>query len=132
MLVSHFIDADPKQIDAVRDCGADVLELHTGVYANAVTEHDRSFELQKLVEAAAYANTHGQRVNAGHGLNLRNVLPIAAILDLSELHIGYSIVAHAVYVGLERAVREMVEAIYRAEQLSNSYTPEEILRYFSP
>lgn len=132
MRVSHFIDPEPHQIDAVRDCGADVLEMHTGAYANAVAYEDRVQELRKLVTAAEHAMANGQAINAGHGLNLRNVLPVAAIQDLRELHIGHSIVAHAVLVGFERAVSEMVQAIFRAEELANSYTPEEILRYFAP
>lgn len=131
MLVSHFIDPEHTQIDAVRECGADVLELHTGSYANASREQDRLAELQKIMQAVEHASMHGQRVNAGHGLTLDNVLPVAAILEVCELHIGFSIVAHSICVGMERAVREMVDAIYRAEQLSNSYTPEEILRFFS-
>lgn len=131
MLVSHFIDPDHKQIEAVRKCGADVLELHTGAYANARTEEERLKELHKLTEAADHASSHRMRVNAGHGLNLRNVLPVAAIPEVRELHIGHSIVAHAVIVGFERAVREMISAIGHADSLSSGYTPEEILRYFS-
>jgi pyridoxine 5-phosphate synthase len=127
MLVSHFIDPEPRQIDAVVKCGADYLELHTGAYANAVGEDARRHELRKLVEAAAYAQQFGIRVNAGHGLNLRNVMPVAAIAGIHELHIGHSIVSHAVLVGFERAVREMVEAIARATQLAQRFTPEEIL-----
>jgi pyridoxine 5-phosphate synthase len=131
MLVSHFIDPDIRQVDAVRACGADVLELHTGCYANALSETDRTVELRKLIDAAEHAQAHGQRVNAGHGMNLRNVLPVAAIRGIHELHIGHSIVSHAVLVGFERAVREMAEAILRAEQLARHYSPEEILRLFS-
>ncbi|MGB9691033.1 MAG: pyridoxine 5'-phosphate synthase [Candidatus Sumerlaeaceae bacterium] len=131
MLVSHFIDPERHQIEAVRECGADFLELHTGAYANACGEQARLAELKKLVEGARYAQELGMRVNAGHGLNLRNVLPVAAIAGLHELHIGHSIVSHAVLVGFERAVREMVRAIARAEELSRRYTPEEILLYHS-
>lgn len=131
MLVSHFIEPDDKQIDAVRECGADVMEFHTGAYANAKTEEARLGELNRLLVAAEHAISHSQRINAGHGLNLRNVLPIAALPELCELHIGHSIVSHAIVVGFERAVREMVDAIFRAEELANSYTPEEILRQFS-
>lgn len=127
LLVSHFIDPEPHQIEAVVRCGADFLELHTGAYANAVGEKARKAELKKLVEGAAYAQQLGIRVNAGHGLNLRNVLPVAAIRGIQELHIGHSIVAHAVLVGFERAVREMVDAIARAEQLAATHSPEEIL-----
>ncbi|MBX7245908.1 MAG: pyridoxine 5'-phosphate synthase [Candidatus Sumerlaeaceae bacterium] len=131
MLVSHFIDPESEQIDAVAACGADVMELHTGGYANARGEEARLVELAKLVSGAAHATRNGQRVNAGHGLNLRNVLPVAAIPNLVELHIGHSIVSHAVMVGFERAVREMVEAIGRATTLAERFTPEEILRQYS-
>lgn len=131
LLVSHFVDPDPKQVDAVIACGADYLELHTGAYANAPNESARLAELEKLIQAARYAQEKGIRVNAGHGLNLRNVLPVAAIAGIHELHIGHSIVSHAVLVGFERAVREMVEAIARAENLARVYTPQEILRLHS-
>jgi len=128
--VSHFIDPEANQVDAVRECGADVLELHTGSYANAKTLEERLQELQKLEAAAMHARTNSQAINAGHGLNLSNVLPIAAIPELRELHIGHSIVSHAVLVGFERAVSEMVEAIERAEYLRRTYTPQQILEFF--
>lgn len=131
MLVSHFIDPTPRQVDASRHCGADVIELHTGAYANARDEVSRRKQLETLIRAAEHAERHGQTVNAGHGLNLRNVLPIAAIEGLRELHIGHSIVSHAVLVGFERAVREMVAAIERGEQLGRDRSPEEVLRLFS-
>ncbi len=131
MLVSHFIDPEPRQVDAVVVCGADFLELHTGAYANAVGEEARLAELHKLIEAARYARQLGMRVNAGHGLNLRNVMPVAAIEGVHELHIGHSIVSHAVLVGFERAVREMVEAIARAQVFARDFSPEEILRLHS-
>lgn len=129
MLVSHFVDPEMRQIDAVGECGADVLEMHTGAYANARGAVCRD-ELMKLTAAAAHAAENGQKVNAGHGLNLRNVLPVAAIPMVRELHIGHSIVAHAVMVGFERAVREMIEAIRYADSLSKRYSPEQILAYF--
>lgn len=131
MLVSHFIDPEPRQIDAVRACGADVLEMHTGAYANARTDDERRAELRKLVEAARHAADNGQRVNAGHGLNLANVMPVAAIAQVRELHIGHSIVAHAVLAGFERAVREMVQAIHQAANLAERYDAEAMLDYFS-
>jgi pyridoxine 5-phosphate synthase len=131
LLVSHFVDPEPRQIDAVHACGADFLELHTGAYANAVGEAARREELQKLIEGARYASSLGLRVNAGHGLNLRNVMPVAAIEGIHELHIGHAIVAHAVLVGFERAVREMVQAIARAGELAGRWSPEEILRLHS-
>ena len=125
--VSHFIDPEPGQIDASVECGAEVVELHTGAYANAADSGDRLLELRKLVAGARYACSLERQVNAGHGLNLRNVMPVAAIEAVSELHIGHSIVAHAVLVGFERAVREMVEAIARGARLGQAVEPEEIL-----
>jgi len=131
LLVSHFIDPEPAQIDAARDCGADVIELHTGAYANAVKAEDRLAELQRLEQAALHATMNGQSVNAGHGLNLRNILPVAAIPRLRELHIGHSIISNAVLVGLGPAVTAMVQAIAQADRLAQSYTPEQILAQFS-
>ncbi|MGI8908298.1 MAG: pyridoxine 5'-phosphate synthase [Candidatus Sumerlaeaceae bacterium] len=130
MLVSHFIDPEHAQVDAVRECGADVLELHTGAYANASTSVQRSIELQKLESAALHAITNGQSVNAGHGLNLRNVMPVAAISGVRELHIGHSIVSHAVLVGFERATCEMVQAIAQAELLARHHSPQQIHEFF--
>lgn len=131
MLVSHFIDPLSRQLDASRHCGADVIELHTGAYANARGEAARREQLELLIRAAEHAERHGQLINAGHGLNLRNVLPVAAIEGIRELHIGHSIVSHAVLVGFERATREMAEAVDRGEMLGRDRSPEEILRLFS-
>lgn len=129
--VSHFIDPDKHQVDAVKACGADVLELHTGAYADAKTDEEREGELERLVVAANHAREIGMTLNAGHGLNLRNILPVAAIPHIHELHIGHSIVGHALMVGFERATREMNEAILRGAELSRSYDPLTILKQFS-
>jgi pyridoxine 5-phosphate synthase len=129
--VSHFVDPDLRQIEAVLACGAPVLELHTGAYANAQGTAARLAELRKLLDAARVAAQAGLQVNAGHGLTLQNVLPVAAIPRVCELHIGHSIVAHAVMVGFERATREMIDAIMRADALAVRHTPEEILMLFS-
>lgn len=131
LLVSHFIDPDNSQIDAARESGADVIELHTGAYAEAATFEQREAELQRLEQAALHADMNGQRINAGHGLNLRNVLPVAAIPHVRELHIGHSIVSHAVLVGMQGAVAAMVEAIIEADRLAARYTPQQILAQFS-
>lgn len=131
LLVSHFIDPDNNQIDAARECGADVIELHTGAYAQAATFDERGEELQRLEQAALHADLNGQRINAGHGLNLRNVLPVAAIPHVRELHIGHSIVSHAVLVGMQTAVTAMVEAILEADRLAGRFTPQQILAQFS-
>ncbi len=105
--VSLFIDADKDQIDAALDAGAPVVELHTGAYAEASGARRRGKELERIRAAAEYAASRGLRVNAGHGLNYRNVQPIAAIAQIRELNIGHAIVAQSVFVGIARAVREM-------------------------
>lgn len=128
--VSLFIDARETQIDAALAAGAQVVELHTGPYANASGD-DVEKQLDILVKCAAYAQSKGLMVNAGHGLTLRNVTPVAAIKGLNELHIGHSIISHAVMVGLERAVREMCAAIERGRELAESgLAPLDILRRY--
>jgi pyridoxine 5-phosphate synthase len=109
-LVSLFIDPDPQQIRASKELGADFVELHTGTYANAAgAEREREFE--RLVKAAAAANSAGLRVNAGHGLDYENVGRVAGIDGLEELNIGHSIVSRSLLVGAEAAVREMLERL---------------------
>lgn len=105
--VSLFIDPDPRQIDAAKTLGVAAVELHTGRYADAADAAARHRELVALTQAGAHAVAAGLTLNAGHGLNYRNVRPVAAIPAMHELNIGHSIVARAVLVGLERAVREM-------------------------
>lgn len=105
--VSLFIDPDKKQIDAAVRCGAPVIEIHTGCYCDAASVAERDKELQRVVEAAQYAHKAGLIVNAGHGLNYQNVQSIAAIPEINELNIGHGIIARAIFVGLEAAVREM-------------------------
>jgi pyridoxine 5-phosphate synthase len=105
--VSAFVDPDFDQIKAVTKAGAAVIEINTGRYADARTEELRQVELTKVVNAAKAGRKLGLAVAAGHGLTYRNVTPIAAIGEIEELNIGHSIVARAVLVGMERAVREM-------------------------
>jgi pyridoxine 5-phosphate synthase len=104
--VSLFIDPDEKQIQAARDVGATVVELHTGRYAD-VSGEEQIKELERLKKAAQYAVSVGLRVNAGHGLHEGNVMPIAAISDLSELNIGHAIVAEALFKGWQNAIMDM-------------------------
>ncbi len=104
--VSLFIDPDEKQIKAAKDCGASVIELHTGRYADE-TGAAQLAELERITKAAQYGVSIGLRVNAGHGLNEDNVLPIAAIAALSELNIGHAIVAEAVFKGWQKAIADM-------------------------
>ncbi len=112
--VSLFIDADHAQIDAACEAGAPVIELHTGHYAEA-PPGPRERELEKLRAASAYATGKGLYVNAGHGLNYENVRAIALLPGIRELNIGHAIVAHAVFVGLSQAVREMKALINPAQ-----------------
>jgi pyridoxine 5-phosphate synthase len=103
--VSLFIAADRAQIDAAREVGAPVVEIHTGTYADADTA--AGAELERIRSAVAHAAGLGLKVNAGHGLHYHNVQPIAAIAQVAELNIGHAIVAHALFVGFAQAVREM-------------------------
>ncbi|HEY9835961.1 MAG TPA: pyridoxine 5'-phosphate synthase [Vampirovibrionales bacterium] len=109
--VSLFIDADRAQIDASVQVKAQFIELHTGQYAEAKTEAERDRELAILSEGCNQAISSGLRVNAGHGLTYWNVYPIAHLLGMEELNIGHTIISRAVLVGLERAVREMKQAM---------------------
>lgn len=104
--VSLFIDPDRAQLDAALACRAPVVELHTGAYADA-TGAEQARELRRIVEATAHGISIGLQVNAGHGLHYHNVQDIVAIPGLVELNIGHAIVARALFVGLEQAVREM-------------------------
>ena len=114
--VSLFIDPDPLQIEAAAAVGADFVELHTGAYAEARDPYRLQAELERLRSATRLARTRGLGVNAGHGLRLDNVKPVAAIRDIAELNIGHSIVGRAVLIGMEAAVREMRVALDRARR----------------
>lgn len=107
IVVSLFIDADSAQITAAAEAGAPVIEIHTGHYADAVTEAARGRELQRIVAAVGQARDLGLQVNAGHGLHYHNVAPVAALSDVVELNIGHAIIARALFSGLAAAVREM-------------------------
>ena len=109
--VSLFIDADIAQIDAAVACGAPTIEIHTGAYANAASEAAQQAELTRIVQGVEYAASRGLVINAGHGLNLENVGPIAAIPHIHELNIGHALIGDAVFVGLEQAVKRMKAAI---------------------
>lgn len=105
--VSIFIDADAAQVDAAMSAGAPVVELHTGRYAEARDPSEQRRELEKLRAAAVYAAGKGMHVNAGHGLNYRNVGPVVESVPVRELNIGHAIIARSVFVGIAQAVREM-------------------------
>jgi len=106
--VSMFIDPVREQVDAAVDLGADIVELHTGKLANAYTEKVEQQELKRLQEAAKRAANSKLQVNAGHGINYRNIALVHKIPHLVELNIGHSIVARSIFVGFESAVREML------------------------
>jgi pyridoxine 5-phosphate synthase len=105
--VSLFIDAERGQLEAAKAAGAPVVEIHTGQYADALSPTERQREFVRIVEAAAFGRELGLQVNAGHGLHYHNVQAIAALPTISELNIGHAIVAHALFVGWENAIREM-------------------------
>jgi pyridoxine 5-phosphate synthase len=105
--VSLFIDPDTAQLDAALACGAPVVELHTGSYADADGTNVET-EYQRIVRAAEYGDSIGLHINAGHGLHYGNVKPIVRIPQLVELNIGHSIVARALFTGLEKAVADML------------------------
>jgi len=105
--VSLFIDAQKSQIDAAKQCGAPVIELHTGHYSDAKNEFEQVSELERIKEMAMYAHSIGLQVNAGHGLTMENTAPIARLDKIVELNIGHSIISRSVFVGLESAVKEM-------------------------
>jgi pyridoxine 5-phosphate synthase len=105
--LSLFIDADVRQVEVSRVLGAQAIEFHTGRYAEARTVQERQRELAALIEAARFAHEQGLHVHMGHGLNYVNVQAVAAIPAVEELNIGHSIVSRSIFVGMERAVREM-------------------------
>jgi pyridoxine 5-phosphate synthase len=115
--VSLFIDPDETQIRAAHSCGAPVIELHTGAYAEAHDELVRRTEFDRIVAGLAVGRSLGLKVNAGHGLHYQNVQAIAALDGIEELNIGHAIVAHAIFAGWENAVREM-KAIMVASRLA--------------
>lgn len=106
--VSLFLEPDIAQIDAAAEINADLIEIHTGVYANAKTEEDAFDELERIRQAAKHAKKIGLGVNAGHGLDYINMKEFTAIEDIDEVSIGQSVIARSVFVGLEQALNEMM------------------------
>lgn len=109
--VSTFIDPDITQVKAALEAGAQIVEIHTGAYADAKDDEASEIEAEKVAKAATFASKGGLKVSAGHGLNYRNVVPIAEIREIEEMSIGHSIVARAIMVGMAQAVKEMIELI---------------------
>ena len=125
IMSSLFIDPDPQQIEAAREVNAQQVELCTAVYANATLggraahpEHamHAAQELRRLREAATLASQYGLRVAAGHGLTYRNVTALASVQEITEYNIGHNIIARSIFIGLDRAVREMREAIAQGQK----------------
>lgn len=112
--VSLFIDADRRQIEAASRVGAPAIELHTGRYADAQGPAEALLELARIRDGVACALDHGLIVNAGHGLHYHNVEPVAALRGINELNIGHAIVAHALFVGFQQAVKQMKHLIVTA------------------
>ena len=111
ILVSLFVDPLKAQIDIAKEIGADMIELHTGEYADATTALQRERHLRKIKAMALYGKKIGLTVNAGHGLNYENIQPIMEISEIEEVSIGHAVVARAMWVGLENAVKEMADLV---------------------
>ena len=109
--VSLFVDPDPDQIKAASKAGADCIEIHTGAFAEAREWKVQEQELIKIENAVKLTKKLGMGVNAGHGLNYTNIKKVAAVGGIEEFNIGHAIISRALFVGLERAVREMVDLI---------------------
>ncbi len=109
--VSLFVDPVEKQIEAAAEAGADLIEIHTGFYANTISEEEAKEELEKIRYAAKLGKRLNLGVNAGHGLNYLNIIPLREIREIDEVSIGHSIIAKAVFVGLENAVKEMIRLV---------------------
>ncbi|MEI7824492.1 MAG: pyridoxine 5'-phosphate synthase [Chlorobiaceae bacterium] len=109
--VSLFIEPEKRSIDLAAQAGADMVELHTGTYAQKQLAEERALELKRIREAAVYAKSLGLKVVAGHGLNYLNIAPFREIPEIEEVSIGHAIIARAVMTGLEEAVKEMLRII---------------------
>jgi pyridoxine 5-phosphate synthase len=108
ILVSLFIEPNINQIDAAAEIEADFIEIHTGVFANAGNEEEQFDELDKIRTSVKHGKKLGLGVNAGHGLDYRNIKIFREVPDIDEVSIGYAIISRAVYVGLKKAIREMI------------------------
>jgi pyridoxine 5-phosphate synthase len=114
--VSVFIEPHPENVDLALECGADMIEIHTGKYANTRSKEQIILELEKIRMTAQLAKELAIGVNAGHGLNYLNIEPVANLQDIDEVSIGHAILARAVFIGLYEAVKEMITIIRRARQ----------------
>lgn len=107
-IISLFIEPERDTIDMTKESGADYIEIHTGSYCNAHGENNIRDEIEKIYQAAGYAVKQGIKVNAGHGLNIHNVVQVLKTPGLEELNIGHSIISRAVFLGLDKATGEML------------------------
>ena len=112
ILVSLFVDPDLAQIRAAKNVGADAVEIHTGAFCHAFVTGNYEREFGKIRGTAEYGTNVGLKVFAGHGLDMRNIVPILSLPEIEEFNIGHSIIARAVFVGLGQAVREMADLIH--------------------
>ena len=106
--VSLFIEPEIEQIDASAEINSDFIEIHTGVFANALSEEEQFDELERIRAAVKHAKKLGMGVNAGHGLDYQNIKIFREIPDIDEVSIGHSVIAHAMFVGIDRAVKEIM------------------------
>ena len=109
--VSLFVEPDTDVIIASKDIGANTIELHTGTYCDA-DDKDKPYELEKLIEAAELANNLGLKVNAGHGINIDNINGVLCIPHIETLNIGHSIISRSIFIGIEKAVKEIYDALH--------------------
>jgi pyridoxine 5-phosphate synthase len=114
ILVSLFIDPEPEQVRASKQVGADAIEIHTGAYCEAFLRGDHGKELSRIRAAAECAGSIGLKVFAGHGLDVRNIVPILSIGPIEEFNIGHSIIARALFLGLPAAVKEIADLVHGA------------------
>jgi pyridoxine 5-phosphate synthase len=121
--VSLFVDPIKEQIEVAHMIGSDMIEIHTGEYAEARGDRERQALLTPIQQVAAAAKSLGLGVNAGHGLNYANVRPIAAITEIDELSIGYAIIVRAMFVGLDRAVKEMLSLVLKPSTGDDEFPP---------
>jgi pyridoxine 5-phosphate synthase len=114
--VSLFVDPLPAQIEASREAGADMIEIHTGEYAIAATAAKRKKKLHAIRDSARLARSLGLGVNAGHGLDFNNIIPVAGIVEIEEVSIGHALIARALESGMKNAVREMIGLIRKGRK----------------
>ncbi|URJ29869.1 pyridoxine 5'-phosphate synthase [Blochmannia endosymbiont of Camponotus sp.] len=114
--VSLFIDPDEQQIDAAYNIGVSCIEIHTGMYSDAVDQKTKNLEYKRIKKSVQYATDNGLKVNAGHGLDYQNVQPIAKLPEIQELNIGHSIISRSIFCGLSKAIKDMKELLQKSRR----------------